>query len=213
MQDTPARRQPLDLPAQATLVMFWRPNPPRGAARASARSESPLLLRLDEIEKRIGDRLLFRGVSFVVRAGDRIGIVGPNGAGKTTLLRMLAGDEPPDGGQLPAGAHDPRSGCCARRSTRARRARVREEARDGARPARRARGARSRELEAEMSRHGREASRSPPSSPSATTRVAPRYRAGGGFERDARVSRACSRGSASTTNARPGRSRASAAAG
>jgi ATP-binding cassette, subfamily F, member 3 len=57
-------------------------------------------LRLDDIEKRIGDRVLFRAASAVVRAKDRIGIVGPNGAGKTTLLRTLNGDEACDGGAV-----------------------------------------------------------------------------------------------------------------
>ena len=39
-----------------------------------------------------GDRRLFAGLSFAVRAGDRLGIVGPNGCGKTTLLRSLLGE-------------------------------------------------------------------------------------------------------------------------
>ncbi len=39
-------------------------------------------------------------ISLVVSAGDRIGIVGPNGIGKTTLLRVLAGLDPPDGGEI-----------------------------------------------------------------------------------------------------------------
>ncbi|MEN8183781.1 MAG: ribosomal protection-like ABC-F family protein [Myxococcota bacterium] len=56
-------------------------------------------MRLEGIEKRFGDRVLFQGVSFDVRSGDRIGLVGPNGAGKTTLLRIAAGVEPPDGGR------------------------------------------------------------------------------------------------------------------
>jgi len=59
-----------------------------------------LLLRLDDLEKRIGDRVLFRGASAVVRAKDRIGIVGPNGAGKTTLLRTLMGEEASDAGRV-----------------------------------------------------------------------------------------------------------------
>ena len=59
-----------------------------------------LLLRLEALEKRIGDRPLFRAADAVVRAGDRIGIVGPNGAGKTTLLRVLIGEEAHDAGEV-----------------------------------------------------------------------------------------------------------------
>jgi len=38
-----------------------------------------------------GERLLARGLSFDVRAGQALVITGPNGAGKSTFLRMLAG--------------------------------------------------------------------------------------------------------------------------
>ncbi len=57
-----------------------------------------LLLRLDGVEKRFGDRVLFSGVTLEVRAGDRLGLIGPNGAGKSTLLHMAAGLEAPDAG-------------------------------------------------------------------------------------------------------------------
>jgi ATP-binding cassette subfamily F protein 3 len=58
-----------------------------------------VLLRLEGVEKRFGDRVLFQGVSLDVRAEDRIALVGPNGAGKTTLLRIAAGLDPPDAGR------------------------------------------------------------------------------------------------------------------
>ena len=38
-----------------------------------------------------GDRLLFRGLSFTLNAGQAISLVGRNGAGKTSLLRAIAG--------------------------------------------------------------------------------------------------------------------------
>jgi ATP-binding cassette subfamily F protein 3 len=59
-----------------------------------------VLLQLDQINKGIGGRTLFRDASLVVRSGDRIGLVGPNGAGKTTLLRILAGGEKADSGKV-----------------------------------------------------------------------------------------------------------------
>ena len=59
-----------------------------------------MLLRLDDVGKSFGARRLFGGVSLVVNAGDRIGLVGPNGVGKTTLLCIAAGEEPADEGRV-----------------------------------------------------------------------------------------------------------------
>jgi ATP-binding cassette subfamily F protein 3 len=52
------------------------------------------------LRKDFGATVLFEGVSFVVRRGDRVALAGPNGAGKTTLLRMIAGETAVDGGEL-----------------------------------------------------------------------------------------------------------------
>jgi len=59
-----------------------------------------MLMQLDGLMRQIGGRVLYRDVSLVVRAGDRIGLVGPNGAGKSTLLRAMAGDDLPDAGSV-----------------------------------------------------------------------------------------------------------------
>ena len=58
-----------------------------------------MLLRLDGVTRRFGERVLFQDVSLEVRAGDRIGLVGPNGAGKTTLVKIAASLELPDDGR------------------------------------------------------------------------------------------------------------------
>src|SRR5215470_1112106 len=61
-----------------------------------------LLLSVQGLTKRFGPRPLFAGLSFELRAGERVGLIGPNGAGKSTLLRILAGREAPDGGTVSA---------------------------------------------------------------------------------------------------------------
>lgn len=43
-----------------------------------------------------------KGVSFVARAGESIGILGRNGSGKSTMLRIIAGLETPTAGQVRA---------------------------------------------------------------------------------------------------------------
>jgi heme exporter protein A len=47
-----------------------------------------------------GDRRLFQGLSFDVRAGQALAVEGANGAGKTTLLRMIAGFLAPAAGRI-----------------------------------------------------------------------------------------------------------------
>src|SRR5256886_11614319 len=55
-----------------------------------------VLLSARGLTKSYGHRPLFAGLSFDLRAGERVGLIGPNGAGKSTLLRLLAGREAPD---------------------------------------------------------------------------------------------------------------------
>jgi ABC transport system ATP-binding/permease protein len=55
------------------------------------------------VGKAYGERVLVRGFTDRLQAGERVGIVGPNGAGKTTLLRILLGEEDPDQGEVVLG--------------------------------------------------------------------------------------------------------------
>ena len=58
------------------------------------------MIRLDNISKQNGKRLVFIEASTALQKGEKIGLVGPNGAGKTTLFRMIIGQEEPDEGQI-----------------------------------------------------------------------------------------------------------------
>lgn len=49
------------------------------------------MLKTQDLEIRIGDRLLLKPTTLTVNTGDKIGLVGRNGAGKTTLFKTLAG--------------------------------------------------------------------------------------------------------------------------
>jgi len=47
-----------------------------------------------------GGRVLFRGLSFALKAGETLRIAGDNGRGKTSLLRMLCGLLAPQAGEV-----------------------------------------------------------------------------------------------------------------
>ncbi|WPK11216.1 ABC-F type ribosomal protection protein [Lysinibacillus louembei] len=49
------------------------------------------------IEKRIGNKLLFKAQHFTIMHGEKVALIGPNGAGKTTFLQMVMGKEAYDG--------------------------------------------------------------------------------------------------------------------
>ncbi|SES77330.1 ABC transporter [Salinibacillus kushneri] len=54
----------------------------------------------NKLAKTYGGNAVFEHLSMEIKEKDRVGLVGPNGSGKTTLIRLLAGEEPPDAGQI-----------------------------------------------------------------------------------------------------------------
>ncbi|TQR20729.1 ABC-F family ATP-binding cassette domain-containing protein [Psychrobacillus vulpis] len=56
------------------------------------------------ISKSFGSKKLIEDFSFLLQAGDRIGIVGANGVGKSTLLKTLASEIPLDSGEIVVGS-------------------------------------------------------------------------------------------------------------
>ncbi len=62
------------------------------------------ILRAGDLSVGYSGRTIFRGLTFNIYRGDRVGIIGPNGCGKSTLLRTLVGDLPPLHGQVERGS-------------------------------------------------------------------------------------------------------------
>jgi energy-dependent translational throttle protein EttA len=62
-----------------------------------------VVIDADHVQKGFADRLLVEDLTFSLPPAGIVGVVGPNGAGKTTLFRMIAGEEPVDGGALKVG--------------------------------------------------------------------------------------------------------------
>lgn len=46
---------------------------------------------VEHLTKSVGDKTVFRDISFIIHDFDRIGIIGVNGTGKTTLLDVISG--------------------------------------------------------------------------------------------------------------------------
>ena len=58
------------------------------------------LLKIAEVTIGFSGPALLDAVTAQIESGQRIGLLGRNGAGKTTLLKMIAGDLPPDHGEV-----------------------------------------------------------------------------------------------------------------
>jgi ABC-2 type transport system ATP-binding protein len=73
------------------------------------------VIEVDHLQKRYGEVVAVRDVSFAVEAGEIFGILGPNGAGKTTTVECLAGLRVPDGGSVTVLGLPPRTAELRRR--------------------------------------------------------------------------------------------------
>ena len=59
---------------------------------------------VEHLTKSVGDKTVFRDISFIIHDFDRIGIIGVNGTGKTTLLDVISGRLGFDGDMSPFSA-------------------------------------------------------------------------------------------------------------
>jgi lipopolysaccharide export system ATP-binding protein len=73
---------------------------------APVREQSTALLQTEGLVKQFQKRVVVRGVSIHLHAGEIVGLLGPNGAGKTTTFRMTVGLLRPNEGRVAFDGHD-----------------------------------------------------------------------------------------------------------
>ncbi|MZP30408.1 ABC-F type ribosomal protection protein [Heliobacterium undosum] len=79
------RLEKKEKPEAAPGIVFDRPG--EGALPGK------IAIRVENLTKRFGERLLFQGANFEVARGRKIALAGDNGSGKTTLLKMILARE------------------------------------------------------------------------------------------------------------------------
>ena len=61
------------------------------------------VLEFVQVTKTFSHRNVLAGISFLIRHGERVGLIGANGAGKSVLLRLVLGREQPSIGEIKIG--------------------------------------------------------------------------------------------------------------
>jgi len=85
----------LEPPRVRVVVPFQFKQPPRVGDDVAT---------LGGVHKRYGPRVVYGGLDFEIKRGERWCVMGQNGSGKTTLLKMVAGVLEPDQGSVRLGA-------------------------------------------------------------------------------------------------------------
>jgi ATP-binding cassette, subfamily F, member 3 len=61
------------------------------------------VLEFVDVCKSFSHRSILENVGFLIRHGERVGLIGPNGSGKSVLLRLILGREQPTSGEIKIG--------------------------------------------------------------------------------------------------------------
>lgn len=65
-----------------------------------------VILKCDNIHKKIGKKEILKGISFEIEKGDILGFIGPNGAGKTTAIKLILGLQKINSGRVYINGYD-----------------------------------------------------------------------------------------------------------
>ena len=63
------------------------------------------VLHIEDLNKSFEDRKIISSFNYLIRKGDKVGLIGANGSGKTTLLKMITGSLAQDSGNITLGSH------------------------------------------------------------------------------------------------------------
>ncbi|MCL4143706.1 UNVERIFIED_CONTAM: hypothetical protein GTU68_007338 [Idotea baltica] len=85
----------LEPPKARVLVPFDFKPPPRSGND---------IVALKDVHKKYGERVIYDGLNFEIKRGERWCVMGVNGAGKTTLLKLIVGAVKADSGMVKLGA-------------------------------------------------------------------------------------------------------------
>ncbi len=58
------------------------------------------MIQFNDVSLKLGELDLFHELSFILHAGEKVGLIGRNGAGKSTLFGLIRGDIEPDAGEI-----------------------------------------------------------------------------------------------------------------
>ena len=61
------------------------------------------VLEMEAVKKAFSHRQVLSDINFLIRHGERVGLIGANGAGKSVLLRLILGKEQPTNGEIKIG--------------------------------------------------------------------------------------------------------------
>ena len=102
----PARSSKPRFRLDAAAALIADEPPPRDRLALERMATARLgkdVIDLEDVTLRLGDREIFRDVTWRLAPGERVGIVGVNGSGKTSLLRLLLGQLTPAAGRVRRG--------------------------------------------------------------------------------------------------------------